>query len=103
MRPVEAVCGAAELAASLQAALQLPSLEGMEEVGSQLEVCCTALGEVQDVKPLMAASWGLELAGCVLSDGRGFLMQASSCCLGILYHKMSRAWVLRLALTDCHL
>ena len=103
MRPVEAVCGAAELAASLQAALQLPSLEGMEEVGSQLEVCCTALGEVQDVKPQMAASWGLELAGCALSDGRGFLMQASSCCLGILYYKMSRAWVLRLALTDCHL
>ena len=81
MRPVEAVRGAAELAASLQAALQLPSLEPMEEVGSQLDVCCTALGEVQDAKQQMAASWGLELAACALSDGRGFLMQASSCCL----------------------
>ena len=81
MRPVEAVRGAAEVAARLQAALQLPSLEGMEGVSKQLTFCCTALGEVWDVQPQMAASWGLELAACALSDGRVFLMQASSCCL----------------------
>ena len=85
MRPVDALRGTAELAASLQVVLQMPSLEGIEEVGSQLAVCCTAMGEVQDAQQQMAAAWGLELAACALSDGRGFLVQASSCCLSFLW------------------